>query len=85
MFPNIYKVMSVLLTASATSALVERANSTLRFIKTDYRSTISEDRFNALVLLYLHRDVKLDYNRIIQLYANKYPPRLLLINPLVKS
>ena len=60
MFPNIYKVMSVLLTASATSALVERANITLRFIKTDYRSTISEDRFNALVLLYLHRDVKLD-------------------------
>ena len=85
MFPNIKKVMSVLLTSSATSALVERVNITLRFIKTDYRSTISEDRFNALVLLYLHRDVKLDYNRMIQLYANKYSGRLLLISPLVKS
>ena len=47
-FPNIKKVMSILLTTSATCASEERANSTFRFIKTDYRSTISEDRFNAL-------------------------------------
>ena len=47
-FPNIKKVMSILLTTSATSVSEERANSAFRFIKTDYRSTISEDRFNAL-------------------------------------
>ena len=50
MFPNIKKVLSILLTISATSALVERANSGLRFIKTDFRSTMPEDRFNAFIL-----------------------------------
>ena len=50
MFPNIKKVLSILWTISATSALVERANSGLRFIKTDFRSTMSEDRFNAFIL-----------------------------------
>ena len=60
MFPNIKKVMSILLTTSATSASIERANSAVRFIKTDYRSTMSEDHLNALVFLYVYWDVKLD-------------------------
>lgn len=59
MFPNLKKVMSILLTISATSALLERANFALRFIETDYSSAMSEDRFNALALLYLHRDKNL--------------------------
>ena len=71
MFPNIKKLMSILVATSATGALVERANSTLRFMKTDFRFTMLEDNFNASVLLYIHRDIKLDYNRIIQTYANK--------------
>ena len=76
--------MSILLITSATSASVERTNSALCFIKADCRSTMSEDCVNALVLLYVHWNVKLDYNRIIQMYAKKYPCRLLLINPLLK-
>ena len=59
MFPNLKKVMSILLTISATSALLERANFALRFIETDYSSAMSEDRFNAIVLLYLDRDKNL--------------------------
>ena len=85
MFPNIKKLMSILLLTSATGALVERTNSTLRFIKTDYRCTMLEDNFNAPVLLHVHRDIKLDYNCIIQTYANKYLRRLLLINTLLES
>ena len=82
---HLQKVMSILLTTSATSASIGRANSALRFIETDYRSTISENRGNALVLLYEHWYIKLDYNRIRQMYANRYPCRLLLINPLLES
>ena len=85
MFPNRKKVTSILLTISATSASVESANSTLRLIKTDYRSTMSEDSFKAFVSMYAHWDIKLDYNRIIQTYTNKYPHRLFLINPLLES
>ena len=50
--------MSILLTTSA-SASVEMANSALRFIKIDYGRTMSEDWFNAFVLLYVHWDIYL--------------------------
>ena len=85
MFPNIKKVMSILPITSATSASVERANSALCFIETDYRSTTPGDCVNALFFLYVHWDIKLDYNRVIQIYAKKYPCRLLLINSLLES
>ena len=52
MFPNIARILSIILTAPAMSASVERANSALRYGKTDFRSTMSEDRFNVLLLLY---------------------------------
>ena len=59
MLPNKKKVMSILLTISATSASVESANSALRLIKTDYRSTMSEDSFKALVSMYAHWNINL--------------------------
>ena len=40
------------------SAFVERANTAVRFIKTIYSSTTSENHFNALVSLYVHWDIK---------------------------
>ena len=67
MFPNIVRIVSIILATSATSASVKRANSALRFVKTDFRSTMSEDRFNALLLLYVHSDIKLDYKKIIDM------------------
>ena len=79
MFPNIKNLISILPTASAASASAQKVYSALFFIKTDYRSAMSEVYFNALVLLYVHWDIKLDYNRIIQMYANRYPRRLVSI------
>ena len=36
--------------------------------------------FNALLLVCIHRDIFLDYDKIIDIYASKYPNRMLLIN-----
>ena len=47
LFSNITRILSILLTSAATSATVERANSALRYVKTDFRSMMSEERFNA--------------------------------------
>ena len=63
MFPNIVRILSIIITRPATSASVERANSALRYVKTDFRSTMLEGRLNALLLLYLHSDIKLDYKK----------------------
>ena len=85
MCSNIERTPSIILTITATDASVERANSALRFVKTDFRSTMSEDRFNALLLLYVHSDIKLDYKKIIDMYAMRYPRRMVLKNPLTEQ
>ena len=82
MFPNITTIIKLLLLTSVTSSGVERANSSLRFIKNVYRSTMGEDRFNALMLLYVHKDIELNIDAIIDSYSRKYPRRMLLIDPI---
>ena len=81
-FPNITRVLSILLTKAATNGSVERANSALRHVKTDFRSMMGEEQLNALLLVHIHRDIFLEYNKVIDMYAFKYPRRMLLINPL---
>ena len=43
---------------------------------------MGEERLNSLSLVYIHEDIFLDYDKIIDIYASKYPRRMLLINPL---
>ena len=81
-FPNITRIMRLLLLQSATSATTERANSSLKLIKTSLRSTMKEDRLNALILLHIHRDIELDYETIITMYASRHPRRMLFLHPM---
>ena len=60
----------------------EKANSTLQNLRTDFQSMMGEKRPNVLSLIYIHRDIFLDYGKIIYIYAYKYLRRVLLINPL---
>lgn len=82
LYPNIFYIMSVLMCAPATSASVERAHSILKLIKNPRRSTMGQDRFISLALLYIHRDILLNYDRLIDAYAAKRPRRMLMTNPL---
>jgi hypothetical protein len=81
MFPNKTKILNLLLLTSVASSSTERANSSLKLIKNVTRSTIGEDRLNALLLLYVHRDIKLDYDKIIDDYAQRNPRKMVLMNP----
>ena len=66
-----------------TSATVERSNSSLRLIvKSGFRSVTREDRLNALLLLFIHKDIALDYDAIIEDYAKCNQRRMTFINPL---
>ena len=42
---------------------------------------MSELRLNALILMYVHRYIKLDYDKITDLFTTKHPWRMLLILP----
>ena len=70
---NIIRILSIILTTLPTSAGVERANSVLRYAQIDFQNTMSEDRFNSLLLLYVYRDIKLDYKKIVDMHVMRYP------------
>ena len=45
---------------------------------------MGEDRFNALMLLYVHKDIELNIDAIIDsyMYSRRYPRMMLLIDPI---
>lgn len=55
--PDVTKVVQIALTAPATSASAERSFSTLKRIKTASRSTMGQDRLNALTCMSIIKDM----------------------------
>ena len=47
-----------------------------------YNRDLHHERVHALLFVYIHRVIFLDYDKIIDIYASKYPRRMLFINPL---
>ena len=50
-YPNISTIFHILSVTPVTSAGVERVNSALKLIKNDRRSSIGQERLNALLML----------------------------------
>ena len=65
----------------STAATIETRHS-LKFVKNDLHSTMSEDCMNALMLLYIHKDLSLNYDQIIDDLARRNPRKILLVHPL---
>ena len=80
-YPNIVCILRLLLIIPVTTATVERANSAIKLIKTDLRSTMAQDRLNALVLMFVHKDLSVNHERVIDSFANANPRRLLFLDP----
>ena len=80
-YPNIATILHILSITPVTSASTERANSALKFLKSDRRSTMGQERLNSLLMLYIHKDIILNYDAVIDLYASRYPRRMVLLNP----
>ena len=53
-----------------------------KFVKNDLFSTMRKDRSNGLMLFDIHKDLVLDYEIIINLFANKYQRKMLMVYPL---
>ena len=63
----------------------KKANSALQHPRTDFRRMMGKERLNALPLVYIHRDIFLDYDKIIDICESKYPRGMLLINPISEN
>ena len=77
LFPNVYTCLHVLLVMPVSTAAVERSHSSLKIVKSKLQSRMGEGRLNALMLLYIHKDIILDYNRIIDRYEVSTPHEIL--------
>uniref|UniRef100_A0A3Q2P5B4 HAT C-terminal dimerisation domain-containing protein n=1 Tax=Fundulus heteroclitus TaxID=8078 RepID=A0A3Q2P5B4_FUNHE len=84
-YPNISMILHLLSVIPVTSASVQRANSGLKAVKTLQRSTMGQERFVALLLIYVHKYIHLDINKIIDIFAQKHPRGLTFVNPLSSS
>jgi hypothetical protein len=65
LYPDIYTIISILLTMSVSSAISERSFSAIRRVKSYLRSTIGDERLSNLSLMHMHRHVHVDLNVII--------------------
>ena len=54
----------------------------MKFIKNSLRSIMAKDRVNALVLLFVHKNMEQNTDKVIDMYARKHHRRMLLLNPL---
>lgn len=86
LYPNVEYLLKLLLTIPVTSATSERSNSTVKYIKNNLRSTISQGSLNACVLGYRHKDLmgKIKTGNLVKRFINKKRRRLLLANPVAE-
>jgi len=54
-----------MLTIPCTTASGERSLSGLRLLKTYLRNRCGEERLSAIALMFLHRDIQVDYDEVV--------------------
>ena len=79
-YVNIYTILQILITIPISSASCESSISTLQNLKTYLRNTMVQDRLNGLALMHAHREMELDLEQIIDLFANLQPRRMRMEN-----
>ena len=84
-FANIQILLRILCTLPVTSCSSERSFSALKQIKSDIRSTMTNQCLTSLTLLHVHHDIPVDISKAIDDFAMKYPRRLRLANILSDS
>ena len=77
-FPNIFTILQILATVPVTSCSCKRSISCLRYLKNYLRSTMGVGRLNGLALMHAHRDIPLNLDEIIDLFATLHPRRMRL-------
>ncbi|PAA56516.1 hypothetical protein BOX15_Mlig007787g1 [Macrostomum lignano] len=75
-FPNIRLLLQVLATIPVTTATAERSFSQLRPLKSYLRSTMGQERLTGLAQLLIHKDMKLDIDKVIDQFVQNGSRRI---------
>ena len=74
-YPNVSVILQLLLLIPVTAVTVERGNSSLKFIKSELRSSMTSARLNALLRLLIHLDIDVDLDAVIDSFAHAHSHR----------
>lgn len=66
-FPNIFKLLKILVTLPVTTCTAERSFSTLKYLKNYLRNSTSEMRLNGLCLLYIYKNVSVSEDEVFNI------------------
>ena len=70
-YSSLAVLIQILATLPITTVTNERSFSALKYLKTYLRNTTKEVRLNGLALLYVHRDISLDFEQVIAKFSRK--------------
>lgn len=69
--PSVNKLLQILATLPVTLCTAKRSFSTLKYLKSYLRNTTSETRLNGLALLYVHKDILVNSEEVLNELAKK--------------
>ena len=70
-YPSLAVLIQMLTTLPVTTATNKCSFSALKHLKTYLRNTTKKVRLNSLALLYVRRDISLDFEQIIAKFSRK--------------
>ena len=77
-FPNIFVFLRIACTVPVTSCENERANSTLKNLKTFLRNNMGQERLSSLALMHIHYSSAIDFDDVIDNFKLKCKRRITL-------
>lgn len=66
-FPNVHKLLKILVTLPVTTCTAERSFSTMKYLKNYLRNSTSETRLNGLCLLYIYKNIPVTENEVLNI------------------
>ena len=78
-FPTIISLLTGAITLPVSSTTTERTFSKMKLIQTTARNSMSDTRLSDLSLLAIERDIIVDYEDIIDEFANQHKNSRLLL------
>ncbi len=75
-FPNIKILLKIFETLPVTSCTPERAFSAMKLLKNNQRSTMTDERLTGLALMYIHPDIEINIDNVIDRYVSSGKRRL---------
>jgi len=77
-FPNVHTFLRIACTVPVTACENERANSSLKLLKTYLRGSMGQERLSSLALMHIHYSVSIDFDQVIDRFKLQCNRRIAL-------